>query len=46
MDEAHVLNALLYLAFDPVRAGFWKTPEATHSSMCRPFWRSRCALNV
>jgi REP-associated tyrosine transposase len=41
MDDAHFLNALRYLAFNPVRAGLAATPEAWPGSSVRASCRAR-----
>ncbi len=41
MDEAHVLNALRYLAFNPVRAGLAASPEAWPWSSVRAHLNGR-----
>ena len=41
MDEAHMLNALRYLAFNPVRAGLCKTPGEWEWSSVRAHVRGR-----
>ena len=41
MDDAHCLNALRYLAFNPVRAGLAATPEAWPWSSVRAHLQGR-----
>ncbi len=41
MDDAHFLNALRYLAFNPVRAGLAASPEGWPGSSVRAHLRGR-----